>query len=61
MSNATPPDGWDEEIDPDIIAGAKELRKTFLALLSVGFTMREAAMIVAAMVAQNNESSQPND
>lgn len=60
MSNSTPPEGWDEEIDPALIEGVRELRKMFLAFLTVGFTVREAATIIAAMVGQSIESSQPN-
>ena len=49
------PDGWDDQPDEATIAGAREVRKLFLALQTVGFTMSEAAHIVAAMMAANNQ------
>lgn len=41
------PDGWDDEIDPASLEGAREVRKFYIALLAVGFTTKEASVIIA--------------
>lgn len=52
------PDGWDDEIPPAVLAGAREMRITYLALQMAGFTTQEAATIIAAILAnQQKETS----
>jgi hypothetical protein len=47
------PKGWDDDVPDDLIAGLREMRKVYVGLLAAGFSMNEAAAIVANMVAVN--------
>ncbi|MGN6609987.1 MAG: hypothetical protein ACTHMS_23625 [Jatrophihabitans sp.] len=49
-----PPEGWDADIDPALIEGARAMRQMFLALQVAGFTSTEAAQIIGAMLAAQN-------
>lgn len=51
-----PPEGWDDELDPSAVAGARDLRKTYLSLIAAGFTMQEAAAILAQMMVAMNSA-----
>ena len=54
--SGTPPEGWDQ-IPQQLLDGAKELRMLFISFIVSGFTSQEAAMIVAHLVAANNQAT----
>lgn len=47
------PEGWDQ-IKPEMLESAQELRKVYVALLAAGFTTFEAAIIIGGMIATGN-------
>jgi hypothetical protein len=49
-----PPEGWDNDIPLELVEGARQLRKLFIALQMAGFTAAEAAMVVGCQMAANS-------
>ncbi len=47
------PQGWDD-IPEAVLAAAREMRTTYIAMIAAGFTTNEAAMIIAHMCAANS-------
>jgi hypothetical protein len=51
------PEGWDDEIPEAMLAGAREIRSLYVALIAVGFTTSEAAVIIAHFIVANNSAN----
>lgn len=55
------PEGWDNDVPPALIEAAKSLRHMYVALMSAGFAMEEAAAIIAHMLAANDNDRSTGD
>lgn len=54
MSNpGQPPDGWDDQPDPDVVNGAREIRQMWLAFQVAGMSKAEANGIIGAWLSAN--------